>query len=192
MKQMEVRSVPLTIFDNGTTLQPNDPLCALGKFEIVGHQQQGCSYLAIQTEKQVDHHLTRFSIKVPGRFIGKQDAWLANERTGQGHALLFASRQLDGIMVQSIPQPDTVEQIDGVRFRSSLSAQFERDHHIFKSSEGGDQLEGLKNETDRGTAKRRQCFFIQRVESDPIKLHRASGWTVEPGTHTEKRGFAAA
>jgi hypothetical protein len=102
------------------------------------HQQQGSAHLAIQIEKQVDHHLTRFRIEVPSRFIGKQDAWLANERTGQGHALLFASGQLDGIVVPSISQPDTVEQIDGVRLCSSIATQFERDHHIFKSSEGRD------------------------------------------------------
>jgi hypothetical protein len=106
--------------------------------------------------------------------------------------LLFASRQLDGIVVPSISQPDTVEQIDGVRLRSSLSAQFERNHNIFKSGQGWDQLEGLKNETDRCTAKHRQCFFIQSVEINPSKLHCACRWTVEPGTHTEQRGFAAA
>jgi hypothetical protein len=32
MKRMGVKSVLHTVFDNGTTFQPNDPLCALSQF----------------------------------------------------------------------------------------------------------------------------------------------------------------
>ena len=86
--------------------QPDNPLRLLCQFHIMSDENERGSGFHIQLEEQTHDFLARFSIQIPGRFVGKENAWLVNERTSQRDPLLLASGKLNGIVMQPVSESD--------------------------------------------------------------------------------------
>ena len=69
--------------------EPNDALRLLGEFDVVGHQDKRGASAGVQVEEQAHDVRTGFGIQVAGWLIGKENARLIDEGTGQGDTLLF-------------------------------------------------------------------------------------------------------
>ena len=59
-------------------------------------------------KQQVGDRFSCLSVQIAGRFICLYEIWLAGERARHSHALAFATRELTGIVIQSIRQTDGV------------------------------------------------------------------------------------
>jgi hypothetical protein len=97
--------VPLwwpAILNDHATPETNNPLGMLGKFAIVGHEDEGRTGFLMQSEEELNDHLAGLSIQIPGRFIGKQNPRLANEGAGQGDTLLLTPRKLHRIVLEPV------------------------------------------------------------------------------------------
>ena len=51
-----------------------------------------------QREQQLDHGLAGAAVEIAGRLVRQDQARLGDDGAGQGDALLFAARQLAGVM----------------------------------------------------------------------------------------------
>jgi hypothetical protein len=101
------------ITDEVTAFDLNDTFCLSGQFEVVGNDHKGGTCFLVKFKQQFDDLITGFRVKVAGGFIGKQYAGLIGKSAGQGNTLLFATRQLQGVMVNPIRQAYFVQQLQG-------------------------------------------------------------------------------
>ena len=97
-------------------------------------------------------------VEVAGRFVREQDARPADDRPGDGDALLLAARELRGKVVDACAQPDAVERFLGplppLRVRHPAIEQ--RNLHVVEHAEVADQVEHLEDEADLLVAHRGQ------------------------------------
>jgi hypothetical protein len=73
---------------------------------IVRHHQD-CVSLAVQFPKKLDHGLFIRFVEISRRFVGQNQFRMIDQRTRDGHALLLASGQGPGKMLDAIGQAHT-------------------------------------------------------------------------------------
>ena len=77
---------------------------------VVGHQDEGRAEMATQLAHDLEDSPSRLSIEVAGRLVGKQNRRSIGERPGQRHALLFAARQLRGVVMSAVAETHHLQQ----------------------------------------------------------------------------------
>ena len=83
---------------------------AAGEKRIVRDQHQRGSFALVQRDQKFENMLAVLAVEIAGGFVGQQDGRPHHEGAGQGDALLFASGELDGIMIAAVSQADAFEQ----------------------------------------------------------------------------------
>jgi len=69
--------------------------------EIVGNQQHAHAALALELCQQVEDLCLHGDVECRRRLVGDQQVGLAGQRDGDHHALLHATRELEGVFVES-------------------------------------------------------------------------------------------
>ena len=90
--------------------QPHHPLRPGGKLTVVGRDQERNAVPVLQFEEHFVNMFTGAGVEVPRGFVGQNHDGLVDERARHRHPLLFASRQLSGLVVQPVPEPDLAQQ----------------------------------------------------------------------------------
>src|SRR5258705_8721848 len=83
------------------------------QLSVVSHDEQDSLLPRVQFKQQRSHHGARGMIEVAGRLVAQQQERLHYQGPGQGDALLLASRQLRGTMIQSFSQADLIQERSG-------------------------------------------------------------------------------
>ena len=65
----------------------------------------------VHLEEQLVNPLPGRGVEVAGGLVGEQQPWLQHQRPGQRHPLLLAARQLAGLVVQPLAEPDGLEHL---------------------------------------------------------------------------------
>ena len=65
----------------------------------MGHQYQCSAFVSVQAEQQLGDMCAGFSIKIAGRFIGKQDRGLTGKSARYRYPLLFTTGEQPRIVV---------------------------------------------------------------------------------------------
>src|SRR5207248_730078 len=98
-------------FDHQTFVQPKTPRHALGETGVVRDDDGGDSESLIQlAEKRVDSFAGGL-VEVAGRLVGEQQARLQNQRPGQCDPLLLAARELAGLVIEAVAEPDDLQHL---------------------------------------------------------------------------------
>ena len=71
----------------------------------------------VSSSSSVEHGVPGVLVQVAGRLVGQDQQRVVRQRTGNGHALLLAARQLVGIGVDPIAQAHAIEQPLGMPAR---------------------------------------------------------------------------
>ena len=98
------------VFDDHAVFQ-NDLAIGAGRyFRIVRDQHEGRAGVAVALEEQIEHQTSVGGVEVAGGFIGHHDRRVDNKSAGQRDALLFASGELNWIVIHALAQADSFEQ----------------------------------------------------------------------------------
>ena len=156
------------------------------------HQKQGRAALSVEREQKVGDGAAIVAVQIAGGLVGEQDLRARRKRPGQRHALLFAARQLSGIMGAPIGQPHRFQlgggQVPGI----GHAAQFQRHRDIFQGRHGGDQMKGLEHDADPSAPEAGGGVLIHAGDIGAGDGDAPGRWPFQPGRHHQERGFARA
>ena len=84
------------------------------------------------------------------RFIGQNELWFVHQRASDRHSLLLTSGEVRGTVVDALGEPDKVEQFGRprLRFGARDASKAHRDDYVAPGTQAGDQVEGLKDDSD--------------------------------------------
>ena len=141
------------------------------KRRVVRHQHQCSSLLRIQPDQKFEDVPAVRAVEIPRRFVRQENRRPHHESPGKSNALLFARRQLHGIMVHAIGEPDFVK-----KFAGSLPAaipihadKFVGKQNVLLRRQRRNQLIRLKNEADLSAPYDREPIFSQSRDLLPIE-----------------------
>ena len=92
--------------------------------------------------------------------IGQQDVGAGRCGAGKGDTLLFATRQLRGVMLAAVRQADRVKLLGGALECVWVPGQFQRCGDVFKRRHRGNQVKGLKHNAEMITPQPRQLILV--------------------------------
>ena len=117
-----------------------------------GDDDSGSELIGGATEEGEDLVAAR-GVEVAGGLIGDEQGGLVDECAGDGNALHLSAGKLEGEGGSFFGEANPAEDLAGASFASRGAGEEKREFHVFESSEGREQLEGLKNEADGAAAK---------------------------------------
>ena len=135
-----------------------------GDVHLVGDQQHRDAAAAIQLLKQVHHLDAGPGVEVAGRLVGQQDRRLVDQRPRDGDALLLAARQLVGIVIHALAEPDDLQDFLGPLVALGglhlvLAAVVEqRQLDVVERRRPRQQVEALEDEADLAVAHDRELI----------------------------------
>ena len=116
---------------------------------VVGGDEQRRSGASMQLDQEIEDRLAGRRVEVPGGFIGEQQRRIDDERTRNGNALLFATRQLRRERIAPVAETYLLEQLACSLlqcFSGLIRQQWRRD--VVRRSQCGQKMESLKDEAD--------------------------------------------
>jgi hypothetical protein len=147
----------------------------------MGNDHQGRAGRGTAIEQQVHHAFACGAVEIAGRFVGKDDPGAWAERASNGNPLLLTARQLGGIMVQPVRQPDRRQFGFGTRKGIGFPGQFHRHGDILTRGHRGQEVEGLEDDADPAAPRNGQPVFVQRSEIGARHLDTPRGRALQPG-----------
>jgi acyl-CoA thioesterase I len=172
---------------DATGAQPDDAVAAACELEIMRDEDQGRATVALQGEQQVDDRVPRGLVEIAGRLVGDHDGRIGHKRAGDRHALLLATRELGGIMVQAAGEADGREFLFGAREGVRLVGEFEGQGDVLEGRHGGHEMKGLEDDADAAAAEARQLVLVQAGEVHILDDHLAGAGTLEARHGHEER-----
>ena len=124
-------------------------------------------------------------VQVAGRFVGDDHCWLRCERTGNGDALLLATRHFLRAMLQAIPDAEHVDDHGEPTAVRLLSGQVKGKLNVCARIKSGNKVEALEYETDAVATKTGQRVIIQLRQGFTFDPNLATGRQIETGKHVK-------
>ncbi len=133
----------------------------------MGDQNERRSRRRVQFEQQLADVATCNRIQVPRGLIGEQYGWLCDECSREGHSLLLATGELPRIVAGTIAQPNALQRVTRGATRIRARSELEGQHHVFQRSQGRNQVERLKDESDALCTQAGAAIFVQLCNIRP-------------------------
>src|SRR6185369_15575244 len=76
---------------------------------VVGGEDERGAALAVEAAHEIDDLAPGGAVEVRRGLVGQDQRGLADQRAGDGHALLLAARQLAGAVACALAEPDLLE-----------------------------------------------------------------------------------
>jgi hypothetical protein len=130
---------------------------------VMSGYKRGAPLPADKAEEFRKHSVRGLLVKVAGRLICEDQRWIVRERSRDRYALLLATRQLGGAVIEAFSEAQFREKVLGARsccIRLSPANQL-RDEHILERVEFGQQVVELINEAEQITPKAGSAFIIE-------------------------------
>ena len=164
-----------------------------GEGRIMSDGHKGASILSGQTEQQVDDACAGGGIEVACRFIGKENAGIIHQRAGNGNALLLASAELRGEMIETIRKTDAIKQCAGLCLTAlgCQAAEHGREENIFERRQFRKQEVGLKDKSHPHVAEPGLSAAMDCEELFPLKFHAASARMLQTSQNIKQGRFSS-
>jgi len=119
-----------------------------GDAGVVGDHDEGGAMALLDLGENLEDFCRVDAVEVAGGLVGEEHLRFVDESAGDGHALAFAGGELGGVLAQAMLETELDEEGAGALFAvAAVAAGTEhRDLNVFKSIEGGEQVEGLEDE----------------------------------------------
>src|SRR5690606_27498954 len=137
----------------------------------------GLAMLAVEGLEQAQDFVPGLAVEVASRFVAKQEGWVGDNGAGNAHALLFAARELPGIMLRAMAETDHSEGgLDMLApFTLREMRQKQRQLDIALGRDHREQVIELKDETDMTRAPCGQLAVAELVDAIAAHLDAAVG-----------------
>lgn len=126
----------------------------------MGHKNQRCAMSAAEVEEKLDDRRPGGAVEVAGRFIGKHDVRAGRGGARKCNALLFATRKLRWVMLGPVRQADRLQLLGGALERVAVPGQFQRRGDVLDRCHRGNQVEGLKDDTEMVPPQPRELILV--------------------------------
>ena len=173
-------------------MQRDHPVAARGEVGIVGDQHQRRAVPVAQPEEQVDDRAAGGAVEVAGGLIGKDDRRARRGGAGKRHALLFPARKLRWVMTGTVREPDSGEFLKRACIGIGRARKFQRCRDILQRGHRGDEVKGLKDNTEIVTAQAGQLILGLRAEIVIKRADGAAGGAFQPAHQHQQRRLAGA
>ena len=130
----------------------------------MGDHDKGRAVAPGEAEEEVDDRLTAGGIEIAGRLIGQKQARAGGGRAGQRDALLFAARELGGVVVGAVREAHGGQFGRGAGEGVAHPGEFEGRCDVFERGHGGDEVEGLEDDTHAGAPEEGELILVHRGE----------------------------
>jgi hypothetical protein len=138
--------VPLRV--DRAVAHPHDAPAPFREPNVMGDEHQRRAAFLLLGEKQVGHLPPRLAVQIAGRLVRDQDERVGRKRAGNRHTLLFAARQLAGIVAFAPASPTAASSMPRLVECVAVACQFQRDGNVFQRRHVRDQMEGLEDNAD--------------------------------------------
>src|SRR5699024_6585276 len=142
--------------------------------------------------QEVQHLRARGGVQVAGRLVREDDLRLADERAGAGDALLLAPGELRRVVLETVAQPDGVDDVVEPALLRLPAGDGERQQDVLPGGQRRDEVEGLEDEADPGPSQSGQLFLLQPGDVDAADAYPALADRVQPGEAVHERGLPGA
>src|SRR4051812_31725362 len=88
--------------------------------------------LSVEHLEQLDDVRAGLAVEVAGGLVGEEEARRVAERSRDCDALLLATRELIGKVMQAVAEPDAREQLGGAGRRAVVAAKLEWNLHVLE------------------------------------------------------------
>ncbi len=124
-----------------------------GGFGIVGDHDDGLTEIFVQLAKNFKNGVGAARIEITGGLIGKDDFRFVDECAGDGHALLLATGELGGLVIEASRDAEELgENVEAVRIEAvAVNVLGERD--VVAGGERRQEIEFLEDEANFVAAK---------------------------------------
>ena len=162
-----------------------------GELQIVGDQDQRGAHIGIETGHELDHRGAGIRIQISSRLIGKQHLGPGAERPCQSYPLLLPSGQLSRLMMFPASQSHSTQKLSRSRGGIGLSPELHRHLDILLRRQCGNQLKGLKDESDLLHPDSGPLVLTHGSQVLSIEVHRARTGPVQSGQQPQQRCLSA-
>src|SRR6266571_2329709 len=132
---------------------------------VVSDHDDGLAVFSVQRLQQIQNLIAGLSVEVACRLIAEQQRGVADNGAGDANALLFAARELTGIMPGSVRKPHDPQRRRHVFLPLALGEvrQQQGQFHVPLRREHGRQIVKLEHEADVARPPRSQSAARQRI-----------------------------
>ena len=141
-------------------------------------------------EQQIDDLLAGGFVEIAGRLVRHQDRRIGRQRAGQRDALLFATGQLGGIMMQAVAEADRGQFLRRAPRRIGVTGEFQRHRDILQRRHGRNQVKRLEHDADLAAAKACQRVLVEGIERGTADHHFSAVRTLQSRHHHQQGGFS--
>ena len=148
--------------------------------------------VAAAVAEQLAEGLTIVAVEIAGGFVSKDEGRVGQQGAGNGHALLFTATKLIGVDAQLITNTQSFSKLDNVIMPGLAAIGQHGQGDVVMDIEGGDQIEGLEDETDVAPAHGSQAPVTKPGDVVPVNLDLAGAGGGEAGDDVQEGAFAGA
>ncbi len=156
----------------------------------MGDHHDGLTEIGDGVSHEGENLGTHAAVEVARRFVGEDDARLAGQGAGHGHALLLTAGQLTRTMIESRTQTNRVD--DGVepRLIDGRATEIEGQRDVLERGERGDEVVGLEDETDVRATNAGELLVAEGREVGVADGDGARGQGIEAGQAVHQGALA--
>ena len=153
--------------DRGGGPDVDHPVAAGGEVGVVGDQHQGGTDLGDAGEEEIGDVGAGRLVEIAGRLVGDDDRGAMHQGAGDGDALLFATGELRGVVIEPVGEADGGELGAGAGEGVGAAGEFERGGDVLERRHVGDEMERLEDDADGLAAKAGEAIGVETGEVDP-------------------------
>ena len=180
------------VVDDLAVEQDQGPVRVGGGLGVVGDHDDALAQFVDAASQVVQQRRAGLGVQGAGGFVGEDHVGTGDHGAGHGDALLLAAGQLAGTVVEALGQAEGVDELGEEGLVRLLAGQFQRQQDVLLSGQGGQQVEGLEDETDALPAEEGELLVVEGVELLATQHHPARGDLVQPGQAVHQGGLAGA
>src|SRR5690625_823386 len=156
--------------------------------KVVRNHDDRHIHLSVNFLKKVEYLTAERFIKVSSRLVGEENGWIHDEGAREGDALLLASGQLGGAVVEPVTQSYAFKQGLGTCKRVFFGRSCDQGGHgcVLETRKFGEQVVELKNESHIMSAIVRKSFILSRKQGRTVDEDLPFGRTVERAEYVQK------
>ena len=171
-----------------------DAIGDLGGFGVMRDHQNGLFQLAIGTDEHLEDGFGVLCIEVAGGLVCEDDGRMGNERASYGYALLFATGELRGTVVETALNGEQIaEPVEVLPVQRLFAAAYGvGNFDIAHGGERWEQVEFLKDEADTVFAQAGALGVVQCGKIHAVNDDAAAGGLGEATEEVKERGLSGA
>ncbi len=150
--------------------------------------------VAVEVRQQL-HDLARSGgVEVAGRLVGKDHHRIADDRAGDGDALLLAARQLRRVVMLAPLKSDLGQRLRraGRTLGRGMALVDQRQFDVLERGRAGEQVEALEDEAEIVAAQERPLVAAEARDIDAVEAVGAGGRPVEAADDVHRGRLAGA